>query len=50
MPLLVTATGTTVSSLSADINTAAITGVKAAAVGNKLLLFCTSQLHLLEEL
>lgn len=38
----VTATGTTASSLSVDINTAAITGVKAAAVGNKVLLFCTS--------
>jgi len=38
----ITATGTTASSLSVDINTAAITGVKAAAVGNKVLLFCTS--------
>jgi len=38
----VTTTGTTVTSLVSDINTAAITGVKAAAVGGKLLLFCTS--------
>lgn len=38
----VTATGTTVASLVSDINTAAITGVKAANVGSKLALFCTS--------
>ena len=38
----VTATGTTVTTLASDINTAAITGVKAAAVSGKLLLFCTT--------
>jgi hypothetical protein len=38
----VTATGTTVTTLVSDINTAAITGVKAAAVGTKVLLFCTT--------
>ena len=38
----VTATGTTAATLAQDINTAAITGVKAAAVGAKLVLFCTS--------
>jgi hypothetical protein len=39
----VTATsGTTVTALASDINTAAIVGVKAQAVGNKLVLFCTS--------
>ena len=34
--------GTTVTTLASNINTAAITGVKAAAVGNKLVLFCTT--------
>jgi hypothetical protein len=38
----ITATGTTVTTLVSDINTAAITGVKAAAVGTKVLLFCTT--------
>jgi hypothetical protein len=38
----VTATGITVSTLASDINTAAITGVKANSVGGKLMLFCTS--------
>jgi hypothetical protein len=38
----VTATGISATTLAQDINTAAITGVKAAAVGNKLALFCTS--------
>jgi len=38
----VTATGITSTTLASDINTAAITGVKAAAVGGKLTLFCTS--------
>jgi hypothetical protein len=38
----ITATGTTSTSLASDINTAAITGVKAASVGTKLVLFCTS--------
>jgi hypothetical protein len=35
-------TGTTVSSLVGDINTAAITGVRATAIGNKIAIFCTS--------
>ena len=38
----VTPTGTTGASLVADINTAAITGVKAALVSNKVTLFCTA--------
>lgn len=38
----VPATGTTGASLVADINTFAITGVKAALVNNKVTLFCTS--------
>jgi hypothetical protein len=38
----VTATGITSTTLASDINTAAITGVKAASVGSKLVLFCTS--------
>jgi len=38
----VTATSTTTTSLVADINTAAITGVKAASIGTKVVLFCTS--------
>lgn len=38
----ITATGTTVDSLASDINTAAITGVKAANVGNKLALYCNT--------
>lgn len=40
--ITITATGATVGSLATDINTANITGVRAAAVGTKLVLFCTS--------
>ena len=35
-------TGTSISSLAGDINSANITGVKAAAVGTKLALFCST--------
>jgi hypothetical protein len=38
----VTLTGTTVTQLASDINTAAITGVTAAAINNKLELYATS--------
>jgi Phage tail sheath C-terminal domain len=40
--ITITATGETSTTLASDINTAAITGVKAAAVGGKLVLFCTT--------